>query len=172
MKQLVLILLLTISIRNLAANETCSRTAIINYQEVQVDTSSTRKGEGLRFYLSRDKVAESLLNKYQDRSSPKWYTTALSTFGTAMIIAGLLQSGKDRTEGFSRKEAFYIGGATTIAVSYLITKTFEINNEKYLQMSIEEYNRRNLPRIFFSPYNSSIKGKKKLGIGAGFSKEF
>ena len=38
-------------------DEPCSRSARINYQDVLVDTSSTRKGEGIKFYLEKDPIA-------------------------------------------------------------------------------------------------------------------
>ena len=32
------------------STDTCSRIATINYQDILIDTSSTKKGEGLRYY--------------------------------------------------------------------------------------------------------------------------
>jgi hypothetical protein len=144
--------------------ETCSRVATINYQEVLVDVSSKNRGEGLRYYLEKDEVAKGLLNDYQANNIPTWKSAALSTAGTALMIGGLMtSSGSGNSKNF-----MLFGGATLIAVSYLISKTNQYNNEYLLTKSIEEYNKRNTPKIFFSPTNP----KDGLGGGIGVGQEF
>ena len=69
----VIILILSIQIGYCA--ETCSRKAIVNYQEILVDGGSNKKGEGLRFYLEKDKYSKELLDKYQGSSIPKDQTS-------------------------------------------------------------------------------------------------
>jgi len=61
---LILILVFTFN-TSLFAVETCSRIAIINYQEVLVDSNASDKGEGLRYHLEKDPVAKEYLNTYQ-----------------------------------------------------------------------------------------------------------
>jgi hypothetical protein len=146
------------------AVETCSRVATINYQEVLVDVSSKNRGEGLRYYLEKDEIAKGLLNDYQANNIPTWKSAALSTAGTALMIGALLtSSGNENSKNF-----MLLGGATMIAVSYLISKTNQYNNEYLLTKSIEEYNKRNTPKIFFSPSNP----KDGLGGGIGVGQEF
>lgn len=154
--------------------ETCSRVAVINFQEVLVDSSTSRKGEGLRYYLEKDKKAESFLNIYQEKSRPQWHAAAISTAGSALMIAGLFRSGDNNTSTLSSKKALFIGGAAMITLSYLISKTIEYNNEIYLAQAIEEYNRRNLPRIYFSPFKAKMKSSNKSDVGAtaGFIQDF
>ncbi len=155
--------------------EACGRNAVINYQEVLVDTGPTGKGEGLRYYLSKDKVAASYLDTFQKNSKPMWQTAAISTTGVAMILAGIMQSGRDEGRGFASKETLFIGGASMIIMSYLVSKTIEYNNEIYLIRAIDEYNKRNLPRIYFYPYgdtNKSSGAEDRIGIGAGVSTSF
>jgi hypothetical protein len=146
------------------AAETCSRVATINYQEVLVDVSSKNRGEGLRYYLEKDEVAKDLLNTYQENNIPTWKSAALSTAGTALMIAGLMTS----SNGDNTKNFMLFGGATMVAVSYLISKTNQYNNEYLLTKSIEEYNKRNTPKIFFSPTNP----REGLGAGIGVGQEF
>ena len=51
-------------------DEPCSRSARINYQDVLVDTSSTRKGEGIKFYLEKDPIARTYYKKYEKNQCP------------------------------------------------------------------------------------------------------
>lgn len=150
------------------AQETCSRVASINYQEVLVDVSNKHRGEGLRYYLEKDEVAKGLLNEYQENNRPTWKSAALSTLGTAMIIGGLLRSSGGDDNNISGKNFLLFGGATMIAVSYLISKTNQYNNEYLLLKSIEEYNKRNTPKIYFSPTDP----KNGLGMGVAIGQEF
>ena len=143
--------------------ENCSRVATINYQEVLVDVSNSNRGEGLKYYLEKDPIAKDLLNDYQKNLRPTWKTAASSTLGSAMILGGLLRTNTGDSETFTSRNFLLIGGATLIGVSYLITKTNQFNNEYLLLRSIEEYNKRNTPRIFFAP---SVKSPG-LGIGVG-----
>lgn len=150
------------------AAETCSRTATINYQDVLVDVSSKNRGEGLRYYLEKDEVAKELLNEYQSNNIPTWKSAALSTAGTAMMLAGLFRTSSGSGESVTSRNFLLFGGATMIAVSYLISKTNQYNNEYLLLKSIEEYNKRNTPKIFFSPTDP----RNGLGAGVGIGQEF
>ena len=151
------------------ANESCSRVAIVNYQEVLVDASSSNRGEGLRYYLQRDPVAKKLLESYQENNRPRWQSAALSTFGTALTLAGIMRSGEGRNETLTGKNTLIFGGLTMIAVSYLISRTNQYNNEWLLQRSIEEHNKRNTPRIFFSAEPDKNRGS---GFGLGIQKDY
>ncbi len=148
----ILVLFILLFLINFAsvAEETCSRTAIINYQEVLVDTDSTKKGEGLRFYLEKDEIAEEFLNKYQAGTELKWHSAALGTIGTGLIISGLFVNSTS-----NNKSVLYLSGATLLVVNFLMAKTFEKGNEENLIKAVEEYNKRNLPRIDLSHEASS-----------------
>lgn len=150
------------------AAETCSRVATINYQEVLVDVSSNNKGEGLRYYLEKDEVARSLLNEYQENYRPTWRSAAMSTLGTVMILGGLLRPSEGENETLTSKNFLLFGGATVIAISYIISKTNSYNNEYLLSKSVEEYNKRNTPKIYFSPTDP----KNGMGLGVGVGQEF
>jgi hypothetical protein len=148
--------------------QTCSRVATINYQEVLVDVSNATHGEGLRYYLEKDEIAKGLLNEYQENNRPTWKRAALSTLGTAMLLGGLLRSSGGDDGGLTGKNFLLFGGATMIGISYLISKTNQYNNEYLLLRSVEEYNKRNTPKIFFSPTNPG----QGLGAGIGIGQEF
>ncbi len=132
----------------LHAAEVCSRMAIINYQEVLVDTNSSQKGEGLRYFLSKDKKATEFLDRYQKGTAIRWQTTLLGSIGTLLFLSGLFSSKE------SGKKGTYIGvGAGLIGLNIVISKTLERNNEINLIRAIEEYNKRHIPRIYFNtPY--------------------
>ena len=151
------------------AEDSCSRTAVVNYQEVLVDASSSNRGEGLRYYLQRDPVAKKLLNEYQQNNRPRWQSAALSTLGTATVLTGFLRSGEGKSETLTGRNTLIFGGLTMIAVSYLISRTNQYNNEWLLQRAIEEHNKRNTPRIYFSADPDS---SNSTGFGMGMQKEF
>lgn len=129
---------------------TCSRIAIINYQEVLVDTNSTQKGEGLRYYLEKDPIARMYLERYQKGTEIKWQNAIIGSMGTALILAGLVTNMPN-----DNKRSFLIGGASLIAINFLVAKTIEHNNEKNLLKAIERYNKHNLPHIYFNPFSGS-----------------
>ena len=120
---LKLLILFTFSAGSLSlfAAETCSRVAIINYQEVLVDAGSNKKGEGLRFYLERDTQARELLDKYQEKNKPTVWGAATSTIGSLMIFSGLVQT--SRSENSQNKNSLILGGGILVALSYLTSKT-------------------------------------------------
>jgi hypothetical protein len=171
MKLTTFITLLFFSVNAFCA-DTCSRVAVINHQEILVDPSSSAKGEGLANYLEKDKVATSYFNEYRDGNALSLKSAAVSTLGTIMIIYGAFQNSENEDESsnlLEKKETFIVGGATLIFLSYLFSTTYQFNNEKKLDTAVKEYNKRNNPKIYFSPY-FDVKGNN--GIGLGMSKEF
>jgi hypothetical protein len=125
--------------------ETCSRIALINNQEVLVDSNSSDKGEGLRFHLEKDPIAKEYLNTYQKNATYFWPNALLGTVGTGLLFYGLFKkSAQD-------KEIYLISGASAILVNFLMAKTLEVTNESNLNNAVLEYNKRNLPKIYFSP---------------------
>lgn len=145
--------------------ETCSRKAIVNYQEILVDGGSNKKGEGLRFYLEKDKHAKELLDEYQQKNKPTILSASASTIGSFLIFSGLLQTSD--SAGIENRNTLIYGGGILVALSYLISKTMQYNNEEILKRAVDQYNKRNLPRIYFSPYNNSSPG-----IGIGVQQDF
>ncbi len=148
------------------AAETCSRVAIINYQEVLVDAGSNKKGEGLRYYLEKDAQSKELLDEYQEKNKPTIWGAATSTVGSLMILTGLTQTSK--ASNSQNKNTLIFGGGILVAISYLTSKTIQYNNENLLKNAVDQYNKRNLPRIYFSPNQED----GKLGFGLGVSREF
>lgn len=144
-----------------SAVETCSRIAIINYQEVLVDSNTSEKGEGLRYHLEKDAVAKAYLDSYQKNSAIYWPSAILGTAGTGLMLYGFFNSDTED------RRLYLIAGGTTILVNFLITRTLEITNESNLNKAIEEYNKRNLPKIFFKPEESQSQidfSNIKLGL--------
>jgi hypothetical protein len=135
--------------------------ATVNYQQILVDIHSHHKGEGLRFFLNKDPIAKSYLDEYQEKSRPHWYQAATGTLGTGIFIFGLSQSEKNQNQGFTTKKTLMISGLLLITLNILIYKTMEHNNERLLIQAIEEYNKRNLPRIYFSPFPNNEENSWK-----------
>ena len=152
---------------SLFANETCSRVAIINYQEILVDAGSGKRGEGLRFYLEKDPVSKELLDTYQKKNKPTVLNASASTLGSIMILSGILQTSE--AGAVSTQNTLIYGGSLLIAVSYLAAKTMKYNNEKYLKQAVDQYNKRNSPRIYFSPYRDD---NGQSGVGFGLRRNF
>jgi len=118
-----------------------------------IDSNATQKGEGLRHYLEKDKVASDFLEKYQDGTKVQWHNAALGTLGTSMIISSFFVNSTG-----SNKKTLLIGGITSIVINFLMARTYEASNEKNLDRAIQEYNKRNLPQI---EYNQSGLGNTK-----------
>ncbi len=142
----ILILIMIVRMSYVESTETCSRVAIINHQEILTDTNTGNKGEGLRYYLERDEIAKKYLNIYQDGTQIKTINTVLGSIGTIFLLSGIISSNSS-----GLRDNFLIGGATTISLNFLITKTLNIANESNLENAINEYNKRHLPRIYFNP---------------------
>lgn len=173
MKLLLSTILTWLLVTNAYASDICSRTATVNYQEVLVDSSSSKLGEGLRFYLEKDPEAKELLDKYQESNKMRWVDAAMSTTGSGLIIFGLFRSSSNTDSGLLSRQSMVMGGVSLIVLSYLISRTIQYNNEKYLMKSIEEYNKRNTPRIYFSPLSQNgLNGTSSIGLTAGLSRDF
>jgi len=153
--RVTLLLTLILVAAQIQAVDTCSRLAIINYQEVLVDTNSTEKGEGLRFHIEKDPVAKSYLDTYQQGTQIRWQNAALGTVGTGMMLAGVIGE-----HSADREKVLLFGGATLMLINFFVARTLESSNEQNLIKAIEEYNKRNLPKIYFNPEQ---KGDGTLG---------
>jgi hypothetical protein len=140
-----LVLILIFSSLQAFAVETCSRIAIINYQEVLVDSNTSQKGEGLRYHLEKDPVAKQYLDTYQKNSGIHWPSAVLGTAGTGLLLYGFFNSDSEN------RRLFIISGTATVLVNFLVSRTLEVANESNLNKAVEEYNKRNLPKIFFNP---------------------
>ena len=156
-----LVILFIFSSTSIFAVETCSRTAIINYQEVLVDSNSSQRGEGLRYHLEKDPIAKELLDTYQRNSALKWPSAVIGTTGTGLLLYGFFNSDSEN------RRLYIISGTATILVNFLIARTIEVSNESNLKRAIEEYNKRNLPKIFFEVEGSQSYidySKVKIGL--------
>ncbi len=153
-------------VQTVAAVETCSRVAIVNYQEVLVDANASEKGEGLRYHLEKDSKAKEYLDIYQKNSAIRWPNAILGTAGTGLILLGFFNSdSQDR-------QVYLISGAATVVVNFLVARTLEISNEVNLTRAIEEYNKRNLPKIFFNPEGNRETYMGFPNIKVGLTKDW
>lgn len=148
------------------AVETCSRIAIINYQEVLVDSNASEKGEGLRYHLEKDPVAKEYLDTYQKNSAIRWPNALLGTAGTGLLLFGFFSSNS------GDRQIYLISGAATILVNFLIARTLEVTNEANLNRAVEEYNKRNLPKIYFNPEGNRETSAGFPGFKIGLAKDW
>ena len=150
--------------------EACGRTATISGQEVLVDISLSSKGEGLRPYLAKDAVAHSYLEQYQKTGFSQNKSALFGSAAIGLIAGGALAPQDSHWGPFGRQD-FIIIGATLLAVNYLVSRAIATKNEKLLHNSINEYNKRNYPKIYFLPHRkqggSAFEGKHNLGIRVG-----
>lgn len=147
------------------AEDTCGRTATVNYQKILIDTNSVQKGDGLRYYLEKDPIAKSYLDKYTSGSSTKWTSAIMGTTGTALILGGILTSG-------SNKKPLIIAGISMITVNFFIARTMEYTNETYLNQAVEEYNKRNLPKIMIDSPGRNQEASNQSPLQLNWTKEF
>ncbi|EPZ50414.1 hypothetical protein M902_1329 [Bacteriovorax sp. BAL6_X] len=143
MKDIFIITSLLFSLVTHANDETCSRVAVINQQEILIDPSSSLKGEGLRYHLEKDKVALSYLNDYQSLQEDIWRPAVMGTIGSGLILSAFLTNPSSNT-----RRSLIASGTVVLILNYLLTKTIQTSNEELLYKSINEYNKRQEPKIF------------------------
>lgn len=148
------------------AVETCSRIALINYQEVLVDSNASEKGEGLRYHLEKDPIAKSFLDSYQANSASRWPNAVIGTAGTGLLLFGFF------TANSQDRQIYLISGGAAILVNFLIARTLEVANEVNLTRAVDEYNKRNLPKIFFTPENNHQGSIDFPGLKMGLAKDW
>ena len=124
------------------ANETCSRIALIGKEKVLVDPNLTLKGNGLRPYLEKSPLSIKYLNEYQYTKKKQLGEAFIGTVGTGLILGGLISEASQKS-----KNNLIIAGISTWVFNLLFSKIANINNEKYLNKAIKEYNNKNSPRI-------------------------
>ncbi len=147
------------------AVDTCSRTALINYQEVMVDMGNMAKGEGLRFYLEKDEKAKALLDEYQEQNRPKAPLTIMSSIGSGLLLFSFFQN----HDPDGKKRDFYLlSGASTILISFLIAKTLTFTSESKFEAAIEQYNKRHFPKIILKKNDQ----ENNIDIGIGIDGSF
>jgi len=117
---------------------------------VLIDTNSSQKGDGIKYYLYKDETSKKYFDEYQKGTKIKWKNVVPGTIGTLLTLAGFVFDIDDR-----QKRTFIISGLSLFTINFLVSKTLEYNNEQYLLRAIEEYNKRNLPTIHFSPIDNS-----------------
>lgn len=148
--------------------EICSRVAFINSQEILVDTSSNKKGEGLRFYLDKDETAKKYLDEYQKRNNANGYSIALGTAGSGLMIASLFTNSDSNEKKLFDSTNMLLAGASLLILNFIIDKSIKKSNEKILDKAVNEYNKRNSPKIYFSPF----KQNNDMGVSGGIIQEF
>ena len=135
------------------AGKSCGRTAIVNHQEIPLEITSKRKGEGLRVYLEKDKGALHYLDIYQERNRIRPFNTLLGIVGPGALLTGIVLESESE-----HKKTFLTWGAVLVVTNFLVTKTIQGTSEFYLEKAVEEYNKRNSPKIdlnFHAPKISS-----------------
>ncbi|TDJ08990.1 MAG: hypothetical protein E2O68_01135 [Deltaproteobacteria bacterium] len=142
----ILLIITLFSLQVAQANDVCSRICMVNDQEILIDLNTNQKGEGLRNYLEKDSVASMYLEKYQKNNEFHWTDAALGTAGAVMVGVGLLANLETK-----QKTAVAVSGAVLIVANFVIGYSLKNANEKNLERAIEEYNKRNEPKIFMSP---------------------
>lgn len=172
MRKYLSLLLLTIAPALAFGQEdnACNRYAIINHQKILVDSSSTIKGDGLKYYLEKDPVAAQYFESYQKNNQPRISSALISSAGTGLVLAGYLMS--EDSLRLLNKNTLIGAGITMILVNYFVNKTNSYRNEENLQKSVEEYNKRNSPQIYFNPIVPTSGQNDGMGVNMGVTKEF
>lgn len=165
-----IIVLLSIFLANTvnASEKTCSRTAKINYQDVLVDSSSSIKGDGLKFYLNKDPIAKEYLRIYQENAKPSIKFAAISTLGLGISLAGLLTD--KTTNGILSRNSLIGIGIGVVLINLFVSKTYSYKNEKNLYKAVDEYNKRNRPKIYLTPIVNGVNDD--IGVNLGIVDSF
>ena len=120
----------------------CGRTVFIGHKEILLDTGSKQKGEGLRSYLAKDSKALHYLNLYQKGHATGPLNTFFAALAPSLFLAGFMVDSNSR-----QQKTLYTWGAVLILANFLISKTLQSANEGHLERAIEEYNKRQVPKI-------------------------
>src|SRR3989339_1329317 len=123
-KLLTFLLIYLLPNSSLWTADTCSRVAVVNYQEVLVDTNATQKGDGLRYYLEKDLEAKSYLELYQEGNRTRLSNTVIGTLATSMMFSSFFVD-----KSSPGREALLIGGFSVMVLNFLMAKTLEHKNE-------------------------------------------
>ena len=115
-----------------------------------MDISASSKGEGLRPFLAKDPVAESYLNHYQERSLSHHRNAIIGTLGVGLLIGSYIAL-RNKKVPPPEGRALALGGVSLLVLNVLVAQSIEFGNEKLLRKSIDEYNKRNRPKIYFLP---------------------
>ncbi len=165
MIKILVIIFVIFSITHCYSVETCSRIAIINYQEILIDTNTTQKGEGLRYHLEKDPIALKYLNAYQEGTKTKLANIAIGTAGSLLVISGALVHSSDTAQQY-----LIATGLVTLAVNFIIAKALSSKNEQNLLRAVDEYNKRNLPRVHYGTDLRNARGPS--GFSLNFTRSF
>ena len=139
------------------AAKPCERVATVNHQEIPLETVSSGKGEGLRPYLEKDENALRHLDRYQERNRIRPFNTLLGIAGPGFLVAGLVL--EPRSE---EKKTFLTWGVVLVATNFLVTRAIQGTSESYLEKAVEEYNKRNSPRIELNFLPDPFPPKKSM----------
>ena len=135
-----------------SAVDTCGRVAVVNHQKILLDTSSTGKGEGVRYLLEKDAKAKSYLDIYQEGNRLRWENALMGTLGSGLLLGGILTS-----SDVKKKKSLLIGGGVLMLLNFLIAHSLEEANEVHLIRAIEEYNKKNIPKIYLETQTQAYR---------------
>ena len=141
----------------------------MNYQKILIDSSSTIKGDGLKYLLDKDPISKTYLDTYQKNALPSWKTAIVSTLGIAIGAFGLLN---DSDSGLTNKYLLMGIGASIVGGNFYASKRRSLKNEYNLNRAIQEYNKRNFPKIYLSPEGQKSTRFKNWKFGFRFAKVF
>lgn len=161
------ILFILVHFSSFSAKNNCSRTVIINGKKIAIDTSSTQKGQALRYYLSKDPIASEYFEQYTEANKPHWKRIGASTLGVGLILGSLVSSNNTKNNLFKRDTLLY-SGLGIVALSFLYAKTKDNENEVWLNKAIDEYNKRSSPKIYWLPQYQPEKASWGLMIGTEY----
>jgi len=171
MRKIVFIIsILTLSSGALSQGTTCDRSAYVNFEKVLIDSSSSIKGDGIKYLLEKDPKAYDYLKLYQESGRPSSRTAIVSSLGLGLSLGGYL-FGKSSGTPFLNKNVLLGVGLSIVIGNFLYNRSKQAKNEKNLLNAIYEYNLRNTPKIYFAPYKSNKKNDS-IGIGVGVNKSF
>lgn len=147
--------------------DACRRTALINNQEILVDTSSINKGSGLKPYLDKDAEAKNYLNAYQKTRLSRNQNAVIGTLGLGVMLSGVALAKKHPLE----KRSLLTLGVSLLIANFLVAQAIRLKNESLLAKSIREYNKRNYPKIYFVPDSSQLSPFHQKGTEFGLMAE-
>ena len=132
-----------------------------------MDTSSLKKGDGLRPYISKDAEAKNHLDNYQKTLLGRNQNAVIGTLGLGVMLSSIIVAEKHPLE----EKSLLTMGASLLIINFLVAQAIRLKNEDLLTKSIHEYNKRNYPKIYFMPDLNLLSPSNQKGREFGLMAE-
>ena len=88
----------------------------------------------------------------------------MGSVGTGLLIGGILAAKNNLLE----RQSLIAVGSTLLVLNFFLAQALKSQNENLLFKAIKEYNKENLPKIYFIPYRGKSIRLSQVHKSIGF----